>query len=125
MPRFVWPELLLITILVSSCGKGLPELNGIDLTIWKDDKNACSGKRLVMLKSLDKEKVKLLALSEMEIVSLLGKPDQNELYKRNQKFYTYFVQPSGVCDSNKTEHPKKLVIRFNAMGLAKEVSVEG
>lgn len=90
---------------------------------WKDDKNACAGKRVGMLENVEAEKNKLLALSEMEIVSLLGKPDQNELYKRNQKFFTYFVQPAATCDT-KVDHPKRLIIRFNAMGLAKEVSIE-
>ncbi len=72
----------------------------------------------------------MLALDEMAIVSLLGNPDQNELYKRNQKFYTYFLQPGPGCAAanaapgDRDAAPKKLVIRFNAMGLAKEIIVE-
>ena len=124
MLKFTWPSLLFLALLFSSCGKDLPELEGMDLVSWKNDKNACSGKRLEMLKSIESEKTKLIALSEMDIVALLGKPDQNELYKRNQKFYTYFVQPSAACDAGLTDRPRRLVIRFNAMGLAKEVSIE-
>lgn len=124
MRGFAWPSLLFTLILISSCSKDLPELRGVDLNRWKDDKNGCSGKRASMLESLEAEKTKLTALSEMEIVALLGKPDQNELYKRNQKFYTYFVEPSAACTTDKVDHPKKLIIRFNAMGLAKEVSIE-
>ena len=59
---------------------------------------------------------KLLSLSQQEVISLLGKPDENELYKRNQKFYYYFVQPSAACTNANTQNPKKLVIRFNAWG---------
>lgn len=124
MLRFALPNLLLFAFLFGSCTKDLPQLKGINLIIWKDDRNACSGKRLAMMGSLEMEKTKLIALSEMEIISLLGKPDQNELYKRNQKFYTYFVQPAAACNTGNTDHPKRLVIRFNAMGLAKEVSIE-
>lgn len=124
MLKFVLPNLVFIALMFSSCGKSLPKLEGVDLTGWKNDKNACSGKREEMLKSIDAEKAKLISLSEMDILALLGKPDQNELYKRNQKFYTYFVQASAACDSGNMEHPRRLVIRFNAMGLAKEVSVD-
>lgn len=124
MFRYRWLNLILCAFILCSCGKDLPELEGIDLVIWKDDKNACNGKRAEMLQSMETEKSKLIALSEMDIVTLLGKPDQNELYKRNQKFYTYFVQPADACHSGQGNHPKRLVIRFNAMGLAKEVSLE-
>jgi hypothetical protein len=60
----------------------------------------------------------------MKVVELLGRPDQNELYTRNQKFYYYFIQPAPDCGGSKDSISSRLVIRFNAMGLAKEVSVE-
>ncbi len=68
---------------------------------------------------------KLLALEELQIVELLGKPDQNELYKRNQKYFYYYLQSSKECNTgDSTLLPKRLSIRFNAMGLAKEIRVE-
>jgi outer membrane protein assembly factor BamE (lipoprotein component of BamABCDE complex) len=84
---------------------------------------------MAMAASLEAQRSKMLALDEMAIVSLLGNPDQNELYTRNQKFYTYFLQPGPDCAANtipgdRDTAPKKLVIRFNAMGLAKEIIVE-
>jgi len=124
MFKFAWPRVILLSFLLGSCGKSLPVLDGVDQLSWKKDKNACAGKRSEMIEDIQAQKEKLLALSELEIVELLGKPDQNELYKRNQKFYYYFVQPSLACDSSKADHPTRLVIRFNAMGLAKEISVE-
>ncbi len=42
---------------------------------------------------------KMLGLNEMEIVDLLGKPDKQELYKRNQKFYRYYLQPGPACSA--------------------------
>lgn len=124
MLKFAWRNVAVLAVILSSCGKSLPVLDGIDQLSWKNDKNACAGKRLEMIEGIQTQKEKLLALSELEIVELLGKPDQNELYKRNQKFYYYFVQPSKECDSSNADHPTRLVIRFNAMGLAKEISVE-
>jgi hypothetical protein len=124
MFKFARLSVVLLLVILSSCGKSLPVLDGVDPITWKNDKNACAGKRLEMIEGIRAQKEKLLALSELEIVELLGKPDQNELYKRNQKFYYYFVQPSVECDSSNADHPTRLVIRFNAMGLAKEISVE-
>lgn len=124
MFKFARLNIFLSAIILCACNNALPVLDGMDELSWKSDKNACGGKRSEMIDTIKKQKEKLLALSELQIVELLGKPDQNELYKRNQKFFYYFVQPSKECAFAKIDHPERLVIRFNAMGLAKEVSVE-
>jgi hypothetical protein len=77
-----------------------------------------------MVTALEDQSEKLLALSQQDVIRLLGKPDENELYKRNQKFFYYFVHPSKACSDTVTLKPKKLVIRFNAVGLAKEVELK-
>lgn len=123
MSRFRWLNLVVPGLILFSCGKSLPELEALDAKVWKNDTNGCDSKRIEMADAIIKEKDKLLALDEMEIVSLLGRPDRNELYKRNQKFYYYFLEPSEECTAP-TKDARKLVIRFNAMGLAKEILVE-
>ncbi len=115
---FFLPALLLF-----ACGKDLPALTGIDNGKWKDDKNACEGYRQSVAPSLKEELTKLKGLSEMDILQLLGRPDQNELYKRNQKFFYYYIQPGPVCPKPDST-TQKLIIRFNAMGYAQRVSVE-
>jgi hypothetical protein len=119
-----WPSLIALILILFSCGKSLPTLDGVDIHEWKNDKNGCSGKRMPMLASIQAQTEKLLSLSEQEIISILGKPDENELYTRNQKFYYYNIDPSPSCSSSAPGNSKKLVIRFNAVGLAKEVAVE-
>jgi hypothetical protein len=114
---------LLVCFICLSCRKPLPELKGIESKVWMADKNGCGGARVNSIEPLKEQKTALLGLSEMEIVQVLGKPDRNELYKRNQKFYYYYLQPAPECE----QHPDtalRLAIRFNAMGLAKEISVE-
>jgi len=106
-----------------ACDKPLPQLENMDLEIWRKDKNGCHGDRANMVTQLNEQREKLKGLSEDGILKLLGKPDQNELYKRNQKFFYYFVEPSVKCDSTKTK-AKRLSIRFNAMELAKDVVIE-
>jgi hypothetical protein len=119
------PFLSIILILVSSCGKSLPELTNIDLEVWQQDRNGCLGKRAEMKNSLEQQKNKLLGLSETQIGEILGRPDDNELYKRNQKFYHYAIEASKNCGAVPlNSSPKELIIRFTAMGIANEVSIE-
>jgi hypothetical protein len=125
MSRFRLLSYFTIILLINfSCGKSLPALDQVDLHAWKNDKLACQGKRISMGTAIQSQSEKLLALSEKEIIQLLGKPDENELYTRNQKFYYYFLKPSKACSDTVRGESTKLVIRFNATGLAKEVTVE-
>jgi hypothetical protein len=87
-----------------SCGKPLPELKGIELEVWMADKNGCSGARATSIEPLKKQKADLLGLSD-------------------QKFYYYYLQPAPECEQH-PDNALRLAIRFNAMGLAKEISVE-
>lgn len=114
---------LFFILIITSCGQSLPELENLDLNAWAKDKNACGGYRTNVLEAIQNQKEKLLALKESQIIALLGRPDRNELYKRNQKFFYYHLMPSPDCP-NASQQAKRLVIRFNAMGLAKEVAVE-
>ena len=113
---------IVFLLLAASCGKPLPTLEGIDLKQWKDDKNGCHLYRWKTMKQLDTQKDKLLSLPEDEILKLLGRPDQNELYRRSEKFFKYFLEPGPICRRDSSE--TILSIRFNAVGLAKEVEVE-
>lgn len=116
-------RIFIFFLVVLGCGKPLPQFENMDMAKWRDDKNGCKGDRLEMIHSLTEQKDKLKALSENEILKLLGRPDQNELWKRNQKFYHYFLEPSANCDSTK-KHVQQLTIRFNAVDLAKEVEIK-
>lgn len=114
-------QIFLILFLLS-CDKPLPSLEGINLNDWKDDKSGCNGIRLSMAPTIIDQKEKLLSLTETQIIKLLGKPDVNELYKRNEKFYRYYFTNGPSCVSK--EAPQYMNLRFNAMGLMKEVVVE-
>ena len=119
------PKWLSLTFLVLffSCNKPLPTLDGIDKARWEEDKNGCRNVRASMREAIDAQKEELLALGQMQIVKLLGRPDQNELSSRNQKFFYYFIEPGPLCQSSSGADAERLAIRFNAMGLAKEVAI--
>src|SRR4249919_1089239 len=113
---------IVFILLISACGKPLPTLDGIDLKQWKDDKNGCNHYREGVVDLLASQFDKLKALDESQIANLLGKPDQTELYRRNEKFYTYFLEPSAKCTPS-SKKSKKLVIRFNGIRVAKDVEI--
>jgi hypothetical protein len=113
-----------LLLLCLGCGKPLPTLEGIDLAQWRKDKNACHAVREPMREAIDRQKEKLLGLDEEQMLDLLGRPDQNELYTRSQKFYYYYIEPAPACGSQGDTTSQRLVIRFNAVGLATEVTIE-
>lgn len=119
MKKLVWVGLSLLLI---TCGKPLPDLAPIDLAQWKDDKGGCKQGRLAFIEELKGQKDELKGFSEKDIIKILGRPDHNELYKRNQKFYYYDIDSGKSC--NDQVAGQQLVIRFTAMGYSKEVSIE-
>lgn len=111
------------SLILITCGMPLPDLAPIDLDKWKNDKGGCNQLRITFLTELQNQKDELKGLSEKDIIQLLGRPDQNELYKRNQKFYRYDITAGKNC-SDPDADGQQLIIRFTAMGYAKEVSIE-
>jgi len=107
-----------------SCRPKQEEFTGIDMAQWRSDQQACDGARMESKDTFAAQKDKVLTLSEWEVVKVLGTPDRHELSKRNQKFYYYYLEPHGECATDTTTKALRVAIRFNAMGLAKEVRIE-
>ena len=123
MTRLSQFSLIFVLITFTSCGPSTPELKGFDRNKWKNDQNGCNQQREDLCKIVLANKDQLLGLGEMDIIEVLGNPDQQELYSRNQKFYRYYLTPNQKC-SAPSSIVKKLVVRFNAVGLAKEINIE-
>ena len=116
---------VIILLLSGSCRPKEPDFSGINMSQWRSDRHGCDGERMTTKDTFVIQKDKLLALSESEVVSVLGTPDLQELSKRNQKFYYYYLEPHGECaTADSTTKALRVAIRFNAMGLAKEVRIE-
>jgi hypothetical protein len=118
--RHAW--LLSFFLICLSCSKPLPELTNIDLTTWKNDPKACKGTRAQFLDPLQQQREKLKGLSEVDLVALLGKPDLNDLSKRHEKFYYFYIDRSPACGGDSSA--MRLIVRFNAVGLSREVAIE-
>lgn len=115
--------LFLIGLLLS-CTPEVISIENFDQEAWKSDTNGCQGDREIYADILMKNQDKLIGHNTHEIIQYLGKPDRNELYRRNQKIFHYHLSPGPSCDLE--EHPAehdRLVLRFNATDLLKEVSI--
>jgi hypothetical protein len=114
---------ILFAILLTCCSKPVPHLDGIDLDVWKEDRKGCMRKRSAFEPSLRDQRDKLKGLSEMDVVELLGRPDMNVLSERNEKYYHFFLTPSPDCNLGDTTFTQ-LIVRFNAVGISKEATIE-
>ncbi len=103
----------------TSSGK---QFAGFDSQSWKQDKGGCTGKRKALSESFERIRPDLKGLSQAEVLQLLGRPDFQQLYKRNQKFYIYFLESGIQCGGNLEQSRARTVIfRFNAIELLTEV----
>lgn len=99
------------------------ELGDFDTEKWQSDPNGCKGIRAEMMDDLLKVKPKLLGLYQKSIIKALGQPEGEELYERSQTYYFYAIDPSEKCDTPELSDPRRLSIRFTALGIANEVNI--
>lgn len=121
--------LALLFILFQTACSSAPELSipEFDAYRWKQDKYGCSGDRLAMAKALEEERKQLMGFNEQELLSILGRADEQELYKRNQKFLRYYLTTNSRCDSAEDveviKKPPMLQVRLNAIGMVNEIHI--
>ncbi|CAN5359108.1 hypothetical protein BH23BAC1_BH23BAC1_50960 [soil metagenome] len=115
--------LFFIIIYISGCRERI-SIEGFNEAIWKSDLMGCNGARENLISILSQEKDELMGLSENRILQFLGKPDFQELYERNQKFYYYYFIPGPQCQTgNPGTNEGTLQIRFTALGFANEIVI--
>jgi len=113
------------TMVISPSCSRRKVLGDFDSQKWISDKGGCSGTRMKMKNDLLLIKYKLRGLKYSEITQVLGRPDTEELYERNQKFYTYYLQKGPDCPQVDSLKSIKVQIRFTAVGISKEVQFLG
>ncbi len=107
-----------------SCSSSSVDIPEFDEKAWIKDKNGCANTRAEMITSLTNSLDMIKGLSENEVLALLGSPDMNELFTRNQKFYIYHITPSLECGVTGQEKQLFLEIRFSATNMAREVMIK-
>lgn len=111
------------TLLTLYSCKPAPTIKGFDSEQWKNDPNGCKNERAKLFPVLEKNRNKLIKVEAAQVLKFLGRPDKNELSRRNQRFHIYFVEPGGQCKGRKDNYGKILRIRFDALNRVSEVIV--
>ena len=114
--------LFLALILTLGCTKKI-DVGDFDSEKWIADRQGCSGDRIEMIDDVIKIKANLLGLYQKSILKVLGKPEGEELYERSQTYWWYYLDPANECD-NSIDNPRKLTIRYTALGIANEVDIQ-
>ena len=124
-----WAGIACILLLSYACSSKPIEIEGFNGYVWQQDKWGCGNEREKMLVPLMNNKEQLLGMREPKLFRLLGKPDEMELYTRNQKFLIYYLEPNLHCTAALPAETEKtnasaLHIRLNAMGMAQEMFIK-
>ena len=120
--RLIYTTLVLIAL--SSCGKQKVELEGFDKAAWQADTYGCNDTRMAQLEVVKANRELLLEKTQNEIKSVLGSPDEHELYERTRKFFYYYLEPSDKCGDSTNTYPRILQIRFNALDISNEIFIK-
>jgi outer membrane protein assembly factor BamE (lipoprotein component of BamABCDE complex) len=112
-------------LFMAACSSNSPADIPLDSTTWKQDKKGCTGKRAELLPQFEEARDLMMGMRERDILQVLGRPDKQDLHKRNQKFYIYYVQQGSQCEGNQHLAPGKIIrMRFSALDLVNEISYE-
>jgi hypothetical protein len=115
---------LFIIFLLASCTHK-PDLNGLDVALFKNDRGACKGDRLQQMAWLKANKVTWKGVSSNDVEAILGKPDIQQLADRNQEYYIYFLERGEHCAKiTNPSQAKTMAFRFSAIGLATEITFQ-
>lgn len=120
--RFPYIAILLLIITLSSCTKKV-DTGDFDTQAWQEDVKGCEGIRADMVTDLQELKPRLLGLYQKSIIKVLGEPEEQELYKRSQTYYVYYIDAAEDCPVA-IQNPRKLEVRFTALGIANEVNIK-
>jgi outer membrane protein assembly factor BamE (lipoprotein component of BamABCDE complex) len=124
--KSTWNKCLFVLIFILGACKSEPTLADFNQERWKKDRNACLNLRKDLIKSLFAQKDKIKGLGQNQIMRLLGRPDYQELYNRNQRFYVYFYEKGEQCQGKPNlVMGKNIQIRFSALDAVTEVLLKG
>lgn len=100
------------------------KIEGLDLELWKQDRNGCLGLRAKDLEAFREVKNEFLAKDNQALIKTFGRPDKVELADRSQTFFIYFIEPAPACEGTESVHtPLMVIFRLNAISRVSEVTI--
>jgi len=119
MRRFL--SIFVLVLLVTSCLKKV-DVGSFEPEKWKNDPKGCLAQRTDLVKDINQNKKSFLGLYQKDMLKVFGQPEEQELYKRSQTYYVYYIDAAADC-SEPIENPRKLYIRFTSLGIANELTI--
>ncbi|MBE9465936.1 hypothetical protein ACFP1I_00745 [Dyadobacter subterraneus] len=118
-------SVLMLFVILTSCSTPPDKLGKLDVKKWRQDRGGCKGERVTLIDDLKAEQKQLLGKFADDIGKILGRPDIHQLGERNTKFYIYFLEKGSQCDDiTKKSDAKKVILKFNAIGLMSEITYQ-
>ena len=122
MRLFCWLALFGVLTFLSSCNRKT-EIAGFNSQAWKADAGSCKNVRNGMLAEFEKAKPELFGLAEKEVKAILGRPDGEELFERNQRYFYYYIESGSHCQTKgKMSGANHIKIRFSALSKVNEIT---
>lgn len=110
---------------LAACSTPPDTLGKLDLKKWRQDRGGCKNERSALIDDLRGEQKQLVGKFADDIGKILGRPDIHQLGERNTKFYIYFLEKGPQCDDiTKKSDAKKMILKFNAIGLMSEITYQ-
>lgn len=98
-------------------------LDGFDSTKWKQDKKGCQNQRSQMIADFEGIRRDLYGRPEADIKDILGKPDAEQLMRRGQRVFIYYLEPGAHCsERNKLSEANRAEVRFSALSKVSEIT---
>ncbi|PVY40827.1 hypothetical protein C8E01_106169 [Pontibacter virosus] len=98
-------------------------ISGFDSEKWQQDKKGCKGHRSTMVQDFDAIRRDLYGRPEAEVKDILGKPDAEQLMRRGQRVFIYYLEPGSHCNErNKLSEANRAEVRFNALSKVSEIT---
>jgi len=123
---FVITLLIVIGYSVASKSTKIPNIEGMDYSLWKSDLYGCNSDRENLINLIISNKEKFLRFNQNQMIYILGKPENQTLYSRGQTFFYYYIKYHPSCGEKNAlsdSEQIKLEIRFDALNRSKDIYV--
>lgn len=126
MTKMTIKGLIMLPILgLMACSSPPDKLGVLDLNKWRSDRGGCNNVRSTLQKDFKAIQGQLKGKFADDIGELLGRPDIHQLGERNVKFYVYYFEKGPQCEDMKLKSDaKKVILKFNAVGLLSEITYQ-
>ena len=112
---------LILLLMHFACSTKPTVPDNFDQEAWQSDPRGCKGVRAQVMERFFPNKSALIGLSENEVLALMGKPDRQQLYQRNQKFYFYNLDKGPLCGDS-SHVANEIYLRMSATFQVTEVN---